>query len=98
MSLDAHQPLFKGVPERFSFPVIQYESAFVGPTRGRQGERTLVDSPAVHSGQVHQRSVGRGNRCVVQCRVGDFMARESADDIGVGVGPVCDPDHAGVIV
>ncbi|SCY58617.1 hypothetical protein SAMN05216233_112123 [Desulfoluna spongiiphila] len=71
--LDGLKPLFFGVPEAAALLVIENEGVPVRPARGSQCQGFAVHVSAVHSRQVYQRSVGRGNRCPGQCRVEDLV-------------------------
>lgn len=96
MPLNAHQTLFAGIPEAAGFLVIEDEGIIVGPPGRRQGKVSSIDLPAVHSGQIHQRSVGRGDGNLSNMRIGDLVARQCANNIGMGIGPVTHADDPGL--
>lgn len=75
-SLDPHQPLRVGVPERARFPVVQNEGISVGPPGGRDGQRHPVDLAAVHGRQVNEWSIPHGDRLPTKVAVGDLVAPE----------------------
>ena len=72
-SLYAHQAFFVGVPERVGLSVVENKSSFIGPSRRNQGQGFPVNFTAVHSRQVHQRSVGGCNLFISDAAVGNLM-------------------------
>ncbi len=91
-ALDAHQTFFVGVPERVGLSVVENKSSFIGPSRRNQGQGFSVNFTAVHSRQVHQRSVGGRNFFISDAAVGDLMPPELFHRIGIGLLAVGYPD------
>jgi hypothetical protein len=83
-ALNAHQPFCIRVPERIGLSVVENKSSLIGPSGGNQGQRPVVDFAAVHSRQVHQRSVCSRNFFVPDAAVGDLMPVKPWDRIGMG--------------
>lgn len=55
--LDCEEPIFVGIPQSSSLPVVQNEGGIIGPTRWNDGQCLAIDLTAVHSRQVNQWSV-----------------------------------------
>ena len=91
-ALDAHQTFFVGVPERVGLSVVENKSSFIGPSRRNQGKGFSVNFTAVHSRQVHQRSVGGRNLFISDTAVGDLMPPQPWDRIGTGFLSIRYPD------
>ena len=95
-ALGAHQAVIGRIPEGNGFLVVQYKGILICPPGWRQGKDAVIDLPAVHSGQVDQRSVGRGDRLGASGRIGDLMADQSRDGICVDISALVDADDARV--
>ena len=92
-SLDAHQAFLIWVPERVGLPVVENKSSFIGPSRRNQGQGFPINLTAVHSRQVHQRSVGGHNLPITDAAVGDLMPPEPFHRIGIGFLAIGYPDN-----
>ncbi len=92
-SLDAHQTFLIGVPERVGLSIVENKSSVIGPSRRNQGKGFPINFTAVHSRQVHQRSVGSHNLLIADATVGDLMPPEPFHRIRVGFLAIGDPDN-----
>ena len=92
-SLDAHQTFLIGVPKRVGLSVVKNKSSVISPSRRNQGQGFPVNFTAVHSRQVHQRSVGRRNFFIADAAVGNLMPPEPFHRISVGFLAIGNPDN-----
>ena len=90
--LDAHQTFFVWVPQRVGLSVVENKSPPIGPSGRNQGQGFSVNFAAVHSRQVHQRSVGGRNLFISDTAVGDLMPPQPWDRIGTGFLSIRYPD------
>ena len=72
-ALDAHQAFCVRVPQRAGLPVVENKSSLIGPSGRNQGQGFAVDFAAVHSRQIHQRSVSGRNLFIPDAAVGNLM-------------------------
>ena len=72
-SLDAHQAFCVRVPQRAGLPVVENKSSLIGPSGRDQSQGLAVNFAAVHSRQIHQRSVGGRNLFIPDAAVGNLM-------------------------
>ena len=72
-ALDTHQSFFVWVPQRVGLPVVENKSSLIGPSGRDQSQGLAVNFAAVHSRQIHQRSVGGRNLFIPDAAVGNLM-------------------------
>ena len=91
-SLDAHQTLWVGVPQRVGLSIIENKSSLIGPPGRNQSQGFPVNFAAVHSRQVHQWSVGGRNLFIPDAAVGNLMPIQPWNRIGMGFLSIGYPD------
>ena len=83
-ALDTHQTFLVWVPQRIGLSVVENKSSLIGPSGRNQGQGFAVNFAAVHSRQVHQRSVCGRNLFAPDAAVGNLMPMQPGDRIGIG--------------
>jgi len=72
-ALDAHQTFCVRVPQRARLPVVKNKGSLIGPSGRNQSQGFAVNFAAVHSRQIHQRSVSGRNWFIPEAAVGNLM-------------------------
>ena len=95
--LNAFQTSFIRVPESPSLPIDQNEGSLVGPSRRGDRKDLAIDFAAVHSRQVHQRSVGGEDSPGSQKGIGGFVVAQLLHCIAMGFPVAGDTDNPQVV-